>query len=92
MTDPGNRERPDAVRDQLLALVEKSQDAIVDAVRQWRQTGERLIPPTLQQLPETDLLPSAGEALRGQFELAEQLLAAQRRFAERLLDAARPPT
>ena len=33
MTDPGNPEQPDAVRDQLLALVEKSQDAIVDAVR-----------------------------------------------------------
>ena len=90
MTDPGNREQPDAARDQLLALVEKSQDAIVDAVRQWREAGQRLIPPTLPKLPETNLLPSADEALRGQFELAEQLLAAQRKFAERLLDATRP--
>ena len=91
MTDPGNPEQPDAVRDQLLALVEKGQDAIVEAVRQWRETGQRLIPPDLQRLPETDLLPTADEALRGQFELAEQLLSAQRTFAERLLEAARPP-
>jgi hypothetical protein len=78
------------VQRQLLELIEQGQEAIVDAVRQWREAGERMMP----DLPRPDasaLMPDAEEMLAAQFDLAEQLLAAQRHFAEELLAAARPP-
>jgi hypothetical protein len=82
----------DAGRDvqrQLLELIEQGQEAIVDAVRQWREAGEWAMP----DLPRPDLsamLPSAEEMLASQFDFAEGLLAAQRHFAEELLAALRP--
>jgi hypothetical protein len=72
------------VQNQLLELIEQGQEAIVDAVRQWRETGERLMPDLLQ--PDVSALPpDAQQWLAGQFDFAERLLAAQRRFAEELL-------
>src|SRR5262245_27762506 len=74
---------------QLLELIEQSQEAIVDAVRQWREAGERLAP----DLPQPDLsalMPDAEEWVASQFDFAAQLLTAQRHFAEELLAAMRP--
>jgi hypothetical protein len=71
-------------QNQLLELIEQGQEAIVDAVRQWRETGERLMPDFLQ--PDVSALaPDAQVWLAGQFDFAERLLATQRHFAEELL-------
>ena len=79
------------VQQQLVDLVERGQEAILDAVQQWAEAGAKLMP-DLPSLPVNDLLPSPQEFVASQFELAEQLLAAQRRFAEQLLSAMRPPS
>ena len=72
------------VQTQLLELMEQGQQAIVDAVRQWRENGERLMPDLLQ--PGVSALPPDAEQwLAGQVVFAERLLAAQRHFAAELL-------
>jgi hypothetical protein len=74
---------------QMLDMVEQSQKAILDAVRQWAEAGAKIMP-ELPSTPLTDLLPKPDQVMAGQFEVAEQLIAAQRRFAEDLLTALRP--
>ena len=74
---------------QMLDMVEQSQKAILDAVRQWAEAGAKMMP-ELPSTPMTDFLPKPDQIMTGQFEVAEQLIAAQRRFAEDLLATLRP--
>jgi hypothetical protein len=74
---------------QMLDMVEQSQKAILDAVRQWAEAGAKMMP-ELPSTPLSDLLPRPDQILAGQFEVAEQLITAQRRFAEDLLATIRP--
>jgi len=74
----------------LLDMMERSQHAIIESVRQWREAGQMAMP-NLPQMPVTEMLPSPEEIVRAQFDFAQQLLTAQRRFAEELLAAMRPP-
>jgi hypothetical protein len=79
----------DDMQRQLLDLMERNQQAIVDSVRQWREAGERAMP-NLPQMPASDMFPTPEQIVRGQFDFAERMLAAQRKFAEDLVAAMRP--
>jgi hypothetical protein len=77
--------------EQFVELIERGQDAILDAVRQWTEAGARMMP-DLPNPPISDLMPDPKDVVAGQFDLAERLLATQRHFAEQLLQAMRPPS
>ena len=76
-------------QDQTLKVVRQSQQAVVDAVRTWAEAVESAIP-ELPALPYGDRLPTPSEVVETSFGFAEQLLAAQREFAQNILAAAAP--
>jgi hypothetical protein len=77
------------VQEQILQTIGKSQDAVVDGIRAWSQAIEKIALP-LPSNPLADQLPKPADAVDAAFDLAEQLLAAQREFAHNLLGAAEP--
>jgi hypothetical protein len=78
-----------SAQEQTLKALRDSQQAIVDAVRAWAETVERIAPPT-PALPLSDQLPSPTEVVQTSFDFAEQLLKTQREFAENVLAAVGP--
>jgi hypothetical protein len=72
-----------------LKTVRQGQQAIVEGVRAWATAVEKAIPET-PALPFSDELPHPQELVQSSFKFAEQLLKAQREFAENILDAAAP--
>jgi hypothetical protein len=72
-----------------LKTIRQGQQAIVEGVRAWANAFEKAIPAT-PALPYSDELPKADEIVQSSFKFAEQLLKAQREFAENILDAAAP--
>ena len=75
-----------------LTTIRQGQQAIVEGVRAWANAFEKAIPatPAIPALPYPDELPKADEIVQSSFTFAEQLLKAQREFAENILDAAAP--
>ena len=76
---------------EILKTVRKSQDAVVDAIQMWADAVQSVKP----QLPElgipfADKLPKPSELVSSAYDFAEQLLAAQRKFAEDVLHATAP--
>ena len=74
---------------QAIAATQPTQQAIVEAVQSWSQTLEKIVPPP-PLAPRALGLPAPRDVVRDSFLFAEQLLAAQRDFTERVLAAARP--
>jgi hypothetical protein len=79
------------VQDGILNSVQKSQEAVVDAIRSWADTVQSITP----KLPAADLpfagkLPKPEELMANAYDFAEQLLASQRKFAEDMLKATAP--
>jgi hypothetical protein len=87
------------VQDQTLEAVRKTQDAVVEAVTAWTETANKLT----AQLPDfakeykvpgvanfTKELPTAAEVIDSNFDFAQQLLANQRDFAQRIVAATKP--
>jgi hypothetical protein len=72
-----------------LKTVRQGQQAIVEGVKAWANAVEKAIPET-PALPYSDELPNPQEIVQSSFKFAEQLLKAQREFAENILDAASP--
>jgi hypothetical protein len=72
-----------------LETVRQGQQAIVEAVKAWATAVEKAIPET-PVIPYSDELPTPKEIVKTSFEFADQLLKAQREFAESILDAAAP--
>jgi outer membrane biosynthesis protein TonB len=92
-------------QEEILAATRKSQEAMIAAIKNWFETvrtansrltsvyaplTERLpkLPPV--SLPFADKLPTPGEAVGSAYDMAEQLLANQRKFSEDLLKAMTP--
>ncbi len=92
-------------QEEVLAATRKSQEAMIAALGAWLETvraattkltsiyaplTERLpkLPPVT--LPFADKLPTPGEAVGSAYQMAEQLLANQRKFAEDLVKAVTP--
>src|SRR5215471_12736592 len=89
MTDARTATRE--LQDQILDTIHKSQEAVTDAIRTWAETVQSLTPslPTLP-VPFADKLPKPGELVANAYDFAEQLLAAQRKFAEDVIAATAP--
>jgi hypothetical protein len=81
------------IQGDVLDAVRKGQEAVVDAVKQWADAVQSITPsiphPNLN-LPYADKLPKPDELVASAYDFAEQLLASQRKFAENMLDAAKP--
>ena len=76
---------------EILKTVRKSQDAVVDAIQAWTDAVQSIKPPFPDvTIPFTDKLPKPGELVASAYDFAEQLLAAQRKFAEDVLAATAP--
>jgi hypothetical protein len=76
-------------QEQTLAAVRQSQQIVVDAVRTWTEAVAKAVP-AIPALPFAEELPPLQESVASSFAFAEQLLKAQREFAEQVLEAAAP--
>jgi hypothetical protein len=75
----------------ILKTVRKSQDAVVDAIQAWADAVQSIKPPFPDvTVPFNDKLPKPGELVANAYDFAEQLLAAQRKFAEDVLAVTAP--
>ena len=92
-------------QEEFLAAARKSQEIMVDAIRTWTETvrtatprlssvyaqyAERLPKVPSVSVPLTGKLPTAHEAVASAYDLAERLLASQRKFAEDVVKTTRP--
>ena len=76
---------------QILETIRKSQEAVTNAIRTWADTVHSITPSLpIPSLPLTDKMPKPGDLLANAYDFAEQLLAAQRKFAEDVLQATAP--
>ncbi|HET6795002.1 MAG TPA: hypothetical protein VFH45_11190, partial [Acidimicrobiales bacterium] len=66
-----------------------AQDAVVESVRNFSATVERVLPEQPRQVLNARL-PERRQAVDRAFDFAGQVLEAQRSFADRLFDAALP--
>lgn len=79
-----------AAQEQTLKALRQSQQAVVEVVRAWATTVEKAVPETTPALPFVDKLPTPQAIVEASFGFAEELLKAQREFAENILAAAAP--
>ena len=76
---------------EILKTVRKSQDAVVDAIQLWADAVQAIKPPLPEVgIPFADKLLKPSELVAGTYDFVEQLLAAQRKFAEDVLHATAP--
>ena len=84
MTDP--RTATQELQAQILDSIRKSQDAVVDALRTWADAVHSVTPSLpVSAVPFADKLPKPKDLVEDAFNFAAQLLAAQRKFAEDVL-------
>ena len=84
MTDP--RTATQELQAQILDSIRKSQDAVVDALRTWADAVHSVTPSLpVSAVPFADKLPKPKDLVEDAFDFAAQLLAAQRKFAEDVL-------
>lgn len=81
-------------QEEFLAVIRKSQEAMIAVVRNLAETARRanLPKPPSVSVPFADKLPGPEGAVASAYGFAEQLLANQRKFAEDLLKAAASAT
>ena len=76
---------------EILKTVRKSQETVVDAIQMWADAVQAIKPPLPEvNIPFSDKLPKPEDLVSGAYDFAEQLLAAQRKFAEDVLHATAP--
>ena len=76
---------------EILKTVRKSQEFVVDAIQAWADAVQAIKPPMPDvNIPFTDKLPQPAEVVATAYDFAEQLLSAQRKFAEEALAAIAP--
>ena len=84
MTNP--RTATQELQGQILDSIRKSQDAVVDALRTWAEAVHSVTPSLpVSAVPFADKLPRPKDLVEDAFDFAAQLLAAQRKFAEDVL-------
>ena len=89
MTD--TRTAGQELQGQILDTIRTSQEAVTDAIRAWATTFQSLTPSLpVAPAPFADQLPKPGELVANYYDFAEQLLAAQRKFAEDAFRATEP--
>jgi hypothetical protein len=81
------------LQDEILKLIRTSQDAVVDALQAWTATVQSVTPDFPKaNLPYADRLPKPETLVNGAYDFAEQLLSAQRKFANDILQVTAPLT
>jgi hypothetical protein len=76
---------------EILKTVRRGQDAVVDAIQMWADAVGSIKPPFPEvSIPFADKVPTPAELVTGAYDFAEQLLAAQRKFAEDVLRVTAP--
>ena len=75
---------------EILKTVNQSQEAVLDAIRDWTQAVHSLTPKLPVTLPFADKLPNPEELVAGAYDFAEQLLVSQRKFAMEIVRATTP--
>jgi hypothetical protein len=89
MTDPTAMGKE--MQGQILDTIRKSQEAVTDAVRTWAEAVHSITPSVpVPPVPFADKLPKPADLVASAYDFAEQLLAAQRKFAEDILQATAP--
>ena len=84
MTNP--RTATQELQGQILDSIRRSQDAVVDALRTWADAVHSVTPSLpVSAVPFADKLPKPKDLVEDAFDFAAQLLAAQRKFAEDVL-------
>jgi hypothetical protein len=84
MTNP--RTATQELQAQILDSIRKSQDAVVDALKTWADAVHSVTPSLpVSAVPFADKLPKPKDLVEDAFDFAAQLLAAQRKFAEDVL-------
>ncbi len=79
-----------ALQDEFLAAIRKSQETVIDAIKTWVGTVQSVVPqlPSVPvTVPGADQLPKPEEVVATAYDFAEQLLSSQRHFAEEVLKA-----
>ena len=78
-----------AVQDQVLETIELGQKAVLEGVRTWAGTVQKLIPeaPSASWNKE---LPSLEDTVDNAFDFASKLIDSQRQFAKDVIAATRP--
>ena len=90
-TRTDTRIRGQELQGQVLDTIRASQEAVTDAIRAWATTVQSLIPSLPEaRVPFADQLPKPSELVSNYYDFAEQLLAAQRKFAEDAFRASQP--
>jgi hypothetical protein len=81
------------LQDEILKLIRTSQDTVVDALQAWTSTVQSVTPSFPKvNLPYVDQLPKPETLVNGAYDFAEQLLSAQRKFANDVLQVTAPLT
>jgi hypothetical protein len=76
---------------QILETIRKSQEAVTNAISTWADAVHSITPSVpIPSVPLVDKMPKPGDLLANAYDFAEQLLAAQRKFAEDILQAVAP--
>src|SRR5215469_706723 len=79
------------MQEQLLETIRKSQEAVTNAIRTWADVVHSVTPSLpIPSAPLADKMPKPGDLVANAYDFAEQLLAAQRKFAEDVLQAVAP--
>ena len=83
-----NRNIGQDVQAEILKTVRRGQEAVVEAIKTWTDTVRTMTPPLSDvSLPFASRLPKPEELVGNAYDLAEKLLAGQRKFAEDVLHA-----
>jgi hypothetical protein len=79
------------VQAEIVKTVRRGQEVVVEALKTWTDQVRTITPPMPEvSLPFADKLPRPEELLGNAYDLAEKLLAGQRKFAEDVLHATAP--
>ena len=83
-------EMTEKLTDQALSTINRSQQAVIEAISNWAQSTQTLMPqpPTAEAL---QALPQPTELVDRGFAIAEQLLQAQHSFAKKLMESVQGP-
>jgi hypothetical protein len=81
------------LQDEILKLIRTSQETVVDALQAWTTTVQSVTPSVPRvNLPYADLLPKPETLVSGAYDFAQQLLSAQRKFTNDVLQVTAPLT
>jgi hypothetical protein len=79
------------VQAEILDAFRKGQEAAVDTIKHWAATIQSIAPSApVRNLPYADKLPRPEELVASAYDFGKHLLAAQRSFAESVLQAIKP--